>query len=154
MGMQQNRRQAKHFDGRILHWCIRNRNALVQKEIQQDFGRRQKRLLIAEKSPDLYDGTVNIFPISSSAYWKVQEDSQTPVGFPAPQYTGIPALNHWFRYATVPDREKHLDSVLNNLHGLFNSMNTWSGNSKLNLTKEFVEAELLHRPLQKIRRAS
>jgi hypothetical protein len=144
-----NRKQAKHLEGRILHWCIHGRNALVIKEIQQDFQKRQKRLAMADRRQDLYDGTVKIFPISSSAYWKVRQESETPVGFPAEEYTGIPTLQHWLRYAAIPDREKHLDMALNALHGMFNAMQTWSSGFKgqLSLTKQFVNDVVLHRPL-------
>jgi GTP-binding protein EngB required for normal cell division len=148
--------QGKRLDARVLHWCIQHRNSLVKGEIQQDFAKRQKRLLISSKKQDLYDGKVDIFPISASAFWKVKEDMETPLGFPAVQYTGVPAFTHWLRHATVPDREKHLDRVLNTLQGLFNMMNTWSCNekTKLELTSEFVEEEVLQKPLQKLQKVS
>ncbi|OIW24673.1 hypothetical protein CONLIGDRAFT_692138 [Coniochaeta ligniaria NRRL 30616] len=146
--LHSNRKQAKHLNGRILHWCIHGRNALVKKEIQMDFQRRQKRLATASQRQDVYDGTVMTFPISSSAYWKVIEDSEPPVGFPADVYTGIPALQSWLRHSAIPDREKHLDMALNALHGLFNTMQIWSEfQGQLNLTKQFVNDEVLHRPL-------
>jgi hypothetical protein len=142
-------------EGRILHWCIHGRNGLVKKEIQADFQRRQKRLAMGDRN--LYDGTVNIFPISSSSYWKATEDSEAPVGFPAVEYTGIPALNHWFRYAASPDREKHLDAVLNTLHGLFNIMQTWSSTEfqgQINHSKQFVHDQVLYQPLHKLGQVS
>lgn len=154
--IQQNRKSAKHLNGRILHWCIQSRNSLVKAEIQHDFMRRQKRLLaVGMRQDDIYDGTVNIFPISSTAYWNVQQDSEKPVGFPAEEYTGLPALNDWLRSATVADRERHLDSLLNGLHGLFNLMKTWScGQNHLSLTKDFVSREVLQQPLVKLQGVS
>lgn len=156
MLMNKNTEQSKRLDARILHWCIQQRNSLVKGEIQQDFAKRQKRLLISSKKQDLYDGNVSIFPISASAFWKVKEDREKPNGFPTAQYTGVPAFTHWLRYATVPDREKHLDRVLNTLQGLFIMMNTWSCNekTKLELTREFVEAEVLQKPLLKLQKVS
>lgn len=148
--LQKNRKQAKFLEGKILHWCIHARNSLVKKEIQKDFKRRQERLSMEHLRHDLYDGTVKTFPISSSAYWKAARDSETPAGFPAVEYTGIPAVKHWLRYAAIGDREKHLDMGLNVLHGLFNTMQAWSSfefQGELSLTKKFVNAEVLHRPL-------
>jgi hypothetical protein len=148
--LQANRKQAKYLKGRLLHWCIQVRNVFVDKKIQADFERRQERLAIATRQPDLYDGTVKTFPISSSAYWEVVQNSEAPVGFPAAEYTGVPALKHWLRYAAIPDREKHLDTVLNALHGLYNAMHAWSSlelQCELSLTKQFVNDEVLHRPL-------
>lgn len=148
--LQVNRKEANHLKGKILHWCIHGRNASVKKEIQKDFQKRQQRLaMVDRRQDDLYDGTVNIFPISSSAYWRVSQDTETPVGFPAKEYTGIPALQHWLRYAAIPDREKHLDMVLNGLHGMFNTMETWSSEfqGELSLDKKFVINNVLHKPL-------
>ena len=155
--LQLNQKRARTIDGKVLHWCIRGRNAIVDKQIQADFDRRQKRLQLANLRPDLYDGTVKTFPISSTAYWKVTDDTEPPEGFPAVEYTGIPAMKHWFRYAAIPDREKHLDMALNALHGLFNAMQGWSSfdlQGELRLTKQFVSDEVLHRPLHTFDTAS
>lgn len=122
----------------------------MTKEIQGDFQRRQKRMAMEHLRQDLYDGTVKTFPISSSAYWKTTKDSEFPVGFPGAEYTGIPAVKHWLRYAAIPDREKHLDMGLNVLHGLFNTIQAWSSSGlqgELSLTRKFVNVEVLHRPL-------
>jgi hypothetical protein len=148
------REQAKRLHGRVLHWCIRSRNNRVMKDINKDFAKRQKRLQTNSNNAALYDGHVNIFPVSSSVFWKIKEDAEPPVGYPTVQYTGVPAFTHWLRYATVPDREKHLDRILNKLHGLLNAMNAWSSNGKetLVLTQEFVETEVLQVPLSKLRK--
>ncbi|KAB5542804.1 hypothetical protein GE09DRAFT_1289470 [Coniochaeta sp. 2T2.1] len=147
---QRNRKKAKDLNGLIRHWCITSRNAFVKKHMQQDFKRRQQRLAAVTTRPDLYDGDVNIFPVSSTAYWQVTQDTESPIGFPAKEYTGVPALQHWLRYAAIPERERHLNMVLNALHGLYNTMHTWSSASKasLRLTKKFVNDEVLHRPLE------
>ncbi|KAB5566086.1 hypothetical protein GE09DRAFT_1283951 [Coniochaeta sp. 2T2.1] len=147
---QRNRKKAKDLKGLIRHWCITSRNAFVKKHMQQDFKRRQQRLAAVTTRPDLYDGNVNIFPVSSSAYWEVTQETESPIGFPAKEYTGVPALQHWLRYAAIPERERHLNMVLNALHGLYNTMHTWSSASKgsLRLTKKFVNDEVLHRPLE------
>jgi hypothetical protein len=148
--LQLNRKQAKRLKGHILHWCIRARNAIVDRHIQEDFERRQKRLAVAALRQDLYDGSLKTFPISSSAFWKVTDDSERPTGFPGPKYTGIPALRHWLRYAAIPHREEYLDMSITALHGLFNVMQGWSSfdmQGELNLTKRFVSDKVLNRPL-------
>jgi hypothetical protein len=106
---------------------------------------------------NLYDGTLKTFPISSSAYWDSIDDvTQSPVGFPALEYTGIPALKHWLRYAAIPDREKHLDMGLNTLHMLFNQMQVWSSfdpSGEVTLTKKFLNDVVLKKPLDKFEKS-
>lgn len=141
--------RASQAEGQILYWCIKLRNAKVQADIQTDFSKRQGR--IPTQNKELYDGKVSMFPISASAFWNVQENEiNRPVGFPTMNYTGEPALTHWLRYATAPAREKHLDTILNALNSLLNLMKAWSCNTKLDLTNDFVEKQVMHMPLHKL----
>ena len=82
------------MNGRVGHWCITRENSFVKKQMQQDFKRRQQRLAAVTMHPDLYDGEVKIFPVSSAAYWQVSQDNEPPIEIPAQEYTGIPALQH------------------------------------------------------------
>ena len=145
---------AKHFEGYIHYWCTQSRNRRVQEDIEKDFQRRQKRI-VGKDQRDLYDGTVKIFTISSKAYWKIQEESEKPAGFPDIRYTGILEFRTWLRYATVTERERHLNMTLHAFHGLFNGMNTWSTNEwkePLTLTKGFIEKQVLNKSLDKLKK--
>lgn len=97
---------------------------------------------------------MKIFPISSKTYWRVEEETEKPVGFPSLRYTGILAFRSWLRYATVAERERHLDMTLNAFHGLFNGMDTWSTNEwkePLVLTKDFIQSQVLDASLKKLK---
>ena len=159
---EQNRKSVKSLEGFRLHWCISRRNQHVEKDIQQDFGRRQKRLLVGTEKDSageegLYDGTIKILKISSKAFWEITDDAKSPLGFPNELYTGVPEIRLWLRYASAADRERHLDMILNAYHGLFKGMNTWSTNEwkePLNLSEEFIRENVLQKSLGKLRTVS
>jgi len=68
-----------------------------------------------------------VFPVSVQAFWAHQNDEEEPpVGFPNIYYTGMPSLEAWISKATAPERQRHARSMLNSLHGLLNSVRTWS----------------------------
>ena len=113
---------------------------------------------MSAKRKDLYDGTVNIFPVSASSYWAIpyakKHGQDAPLGFPEVTYTGIPALKAWLQEATMEERSKHLGTTLNTFLGLFNGMKTWSSDEWINLQAHldpaFIKRELLDKPLKEL----
>jgi hypothetical protein len=131
-------------EGEIIFICVKERNRLLELRFNNDFARRQRRVVTEELS-EAYDGTVQVCPISAMAYWGIKEEKAIP-GFPSEQYTGVPNLAHWIRSATLTEREHHITGVLNDLNGLYNRMHTWSreesAQTKVEVDREWVEARL------------
>ncbi len=67
---------------------------------------------------------VDVMPVSSKAYWSLQEQSQDKplVGYPTDDYTGVPALRAWIRNASVPARQRHALTLLRRLNVLFEKL--------------------------------
>ncbi|KAI1347306.1 hypothetical protein F5Y01DRAFT_329754 [Xylaria sp. FL0043] len=100
------RRRLIELDSKITFTCIRARNKFLRERIEQDFQKRQARLVT--KSPEMqkiYNGQVSVCPTSSKAFWKCKCPMGRMAGFPGESYTGIPGLQ----------REEHVDGLLNRL---------------------------------------
>ena len=111
------------------HAAITLRNRHVNDRIQNDFRLRQKRVTRNDSS-DLYDGTVEVFPVSADAYWGLKAEGEKHCGFPDALYTGIPRLRQWLIEVTFPAREKHLDATLNSTSRLFYGIQKWANTEK------------------------
>ncbi|KAI1654934.1 hypothetical protein F4813DRAFT_392184 [Daldinia decipiens] len=134
----------------IVFQCVKNRNRFLENRIQRDFQRRRSSLIPGdEENKDIRDDVVSVCPFSSKAFWGYisGEKSELVAGFPDERYSGIPNLSQWIREATIPDRESHAQRILHDLHGLYNTIRTWSENewshSRLQIDKEWVVQEVL-----------
>ena len=147
-------RRQQTLMGYKLFWCIQARNQWLRRRIESDFARRQKRFVLPGQE-DLYDGKVNIFPVSASAYWKIlnakENVDKPPLGFPYGTYTGIPAFRTWLSCATIEERERQLDAILHTFSGLFHDMKAWSSdvwtNFHSHLDTEFLMREVVDKSI-------
>jgi hypothetical protein len=113
------------------------RNEHIEKAIKKDFARRQKALLRdGRKNPKQYDGSVDIIPVSATAYRDLLKGRKA-AGFPTKNHTGIPRLRQWLVDSTVEQREEHLDTMLNALRRLLNSGIQWLMKNSSDLALEF-----------------
>ncbi|KAK3384216.1 hypothetical protein B0T24DRAFT_567361 [Lasiosphaeria ovina] len=119
-------------EGRLRWACMRMNGERIAKAIRSDFKERQKKLLnkkikgaAAAASGALYDGSVEVFPVSAMAYRDLLKPKKVS-GFPSTVYTGIPRLGQWIRATTLDKREDHLNRLLNALCRLFHEMQSWS----------------------------
>lgn len=120
--------------------AISLRNKFVQARIRKDFQRRQRRVVVKDKKC-LYDGTVEIFPVSTVGYWTSCVANLEPIiGFPTLNHSGIPKLKQWLHEATFQTREDQLDRTLSGLSRLFSSMHGWARKQDEALNREDAEA--------------
>lgn len=119
MGIEENRREASALKECLEQTAVSMRNQDITQRIQSSFLKRQQdaRLL---KSDELHDGTVEVFGTSARAYWKSKHpDGEKARGFPDETHSGIPRLRQWLLEAMFSQREKQLDTTLNDLLTLF-----------------------------------
>lgn len=142
----------------IIHFvCVCDRNCILKERLAQDFKKRQAHIATTGLSPN-YDGTVSVFPVSSTAFWKCLCDENRLPGFPAVAYTGIPQLCRWIRGSTIKEREAHIDAMLNSLHTVFNSLSTWSNDgwdcTKITASSEWAEKAVFEPIVEKLEKVS
>ncbi|KAK0709452.1 hypothetical protein B0T26DRAFT_754658 [Lasiosphaeria miniovina] len=123
-------KELETIEGRLRWACMRMNGERIAKAIRSDFKERQKKLLSektkgAAASGGLYDGSVEVFPVSAMAYRDLQKPKKV-LGFPSLNYTGIPCLSRWIRTTTLDKRNEHLDRLLNALCRLFLEIQSWS----------------------------
>ncbi|EFX00230.1 hypothetical protein CMQ_7232 [Grosmannia clavigera kw1407] len=115
-----------YYKGLMTFLCIKARNARVEKKILMDM-RRKKARFRKNKTGPFTEEAINVLPVSSSSFWNLQNSESTPSpGFPAVEYTGIPALRAWINRATIPARQNHALSILHRLNAVLNVLWTWS----------------------------
>lgn len=113
-------------EGQMKFFCIKARNERVEKKILSDMKRKRTRFQ-KKKRPAIVDEPISILPVSSNSFWDLKKpDSAQSPGFPAVNYTGIPALSTWIRRATIPARQNHALSMLHRLNAILNVLWTWS----------------------------
>ncbi|OTA96176.1 hypothetical protein M434DRAFT_28035 [Hypoxylon sp. CO27-5] len=151
------KKKLKDVEGHILFLCVKDRNEFLEDRIQQDFQRRQAVISDGDQGcfKDTYDGRVSICPISAKAFWQCDADEEPVVGFPTRFYSGIPNLSQWIRNATIQERETHANSMLRELHRLYNLIQTWSKeewkHNRFHVNREWVEEELFPPIYDKLR---
>lgn len=127
--------------------CVSMRNDHIINAIERDFAQRQKTLARDVYHNDVYDGSVDVIPVSATAFRDILKDRE-PMGFPTLAHTGIPRLRRWLEDAMLEQREDHLDTLLHALQRLFSTIQRWSntnlGHQAIVFSREAVE-ELLAR---------
>lgn len=132
--------------------CVWMRNRHIKKAIRRDFAQRQKILARERRHRNEYDGSVDVIPVSATAFRDHLKDREPP-GFPTVRHTGIPLLRRWLADSTLERREKHLDALLHALQRLFSSIQQWSltncGGQAIQFSRETVQ-DLLSRTHTKL----
>lgn len=116
----------KHF---IHHRAISTRNRRVMSNIRISLARNlddQDDMKMSVESPGELDFVLPIFPVSTRAFWELEDGQKAMHGFPTPAFTGVPAVKQWLHRATLSKREKHLDEVLDGYQSLLTMMRTYS----------------------------
>ncbi|KAI2777802.1 hypothetical protein F4815DRAFT_502118 [Daldinia loculata] len=149
-GLAKTERELEGITNHIIFQCVKNRNTFLESRIQRDFQRKRSSIIPDdEENKDIRDDVVSVCPFSSRAFWGCisGEKNELVAGFPEERYSGIPNLFQWIREATTPDREAHAQRILHELHGLYNTIRTWSKNewdhSRLQIDTEWVVHEVL-----------
>ncbi|KAI1325943.1 hypothetical protein F5Y16DRAFT_422331 [Xylariaceae sp. FL0255] len=137
----------QNFNNKIYFLCIKMRNSRIEKMIQTFLASNHKELARNNTEMEkIYDGTVSVIPVSSTAFWAVQKKEQMP-GFPEENYTGIPELAQWIRRATIAKREEHVNGILSRLHDQFNLVQLWSkserGRSRIKFNREDFDTHVM-----------
>lgn len=116
------------LESRRKYRCVWLRNQYITKRVRGDFARRQKKLSrLANYDRKKYDGSIEVFPVSASAFTDLLKRNKKPMnGFPSRLYTGIPRFRQWVDEAVFPYRENHLDSILGALQRLHDGIRRWS----------------------------
>ncbi|KAI1750725.1 hypothetical protein F4782DRAFT_548486 [Xylaria castorea] len=141
------KRRLVELDAVIIFTCIQARNRYLRERIGSDFRKRQARILTtAPGMKGHYDGRVTVCPTSAQAFWKCSETERV-AGFPSEPYSGIPGLASWIRSSTVPQREAHVDDLLNRLQAQYNTLQLWSKDkrklSDTPITRKSFEEDVL-----------
>ncbi|KAG6361351.1 hypothetical protein INS49_009576 [Diaporthe citri] len=119
MSIEGNRSEASAIKECLEQTAVSMRNRDIAERIQNSFLKRQQDAHLL-KSDELHDGTVEVFGTSARAYWKSKHpDGEKTRGFPDEIHSGIPRLKQWILEAMFIQREKQLDTTLNDLLTLF-----------------------------------
>ncbi|KAK0708182.1 hypothetical protein B0H67DRAFT_543670 [Lasiosphaeris hirsuta] len=113
------------LQGRQKWSCVQINCSSIATAIKETFAARQKRLVKENGENELYDGAVEVIPVSATAFRDLTK-RKSPVGFPGVNYTGIPRLRQWLADTALNRREEHLDAILNSLERLFLGIQRWS----------------------------
>ena len=141
--------QKEALVGAAIFRATRTRNEVLAKRIINHLKRRHE-AFTRDRPDGQGDATFQppqIFPVSVKVYWDISENSSDMVkGFPDVTFTGLPALIHWLREATIPQRERQVLSSLHRLVNLYNSLRTWSGecgSAQVKVTEEELEEKIV-----------
>ncbi|KAL4724222.1 hypothetical protein ACLX1H_008835 [Fusarium chlamydosporum] len=130
----------------LHHRATHTRNKRVKERMRENFAARQREfgdVGAAKKSRTEQDYVLPIHPISTKAFWELEEGGTPLDGFPNQRFTGIPAVEQWLHRATLSKREKHLDEVLDGYQSqlammrIYSQTNGQDGN--FNFTRSEVE---------------
>ncbi|KAF5571882.1 GTPase SLIP-GC [Fusarium pseudoanthophilum] len=129
----------------LNHRAVQTRNARVKQRIRSDFARRQRALDesdITRRPQNEEEYVLPILPVSTRAFWQLQNNDVPMAGFPTQRYTGIPAAEQWLHRATSGKREKHLDEVLECYQNLMTKMQIYSSPNGHDGRFDFTRAQV------------
>ncbi|KAL5620863.1 hypothetical protein FOBRF1_004109 [Fusarium oxysporum] len=132
----------KHW---LHHRASQTRNRRVKKRMRDDFATRQAEfdgVAPGQKSQHRQDYVLPIFPVSTKAFWQLQNNEAPLEGFPSIRFTGIPSAEQWLHRATLSKREKHLDETLDGYQSLMTMMKIYSQTSGQDGTFDFNRSEV------------
>ncbi|KAI0145431.1 hypothetical protein GGR57DRAFT_517135 [Xylariaceae sp. FL1272] len=140
---------------KIMFFCIKERNSLLEGKIQGVFADSQSALKGDDDNLSrIYDGKASICYTSAKAFWQCVNGEEQLAGFPDELYTGIPNLRTWIRKATIVKREEHTDAMLNRLYSQQHIARLWaadeSGRIKIEMSRDEFEREFLQGALEDI----
>ncbi|KAK4147453.1 uncharacterized protein C8A04DRAFT_24703 [Dichotomopilus funicola] len=131
--------------GRQKWECVWLRNQHIIEAIKRDFAQRQKTLARGMKNQSEYDGSVDVIPVSATAF-RDQLKGREPLGFMTAKHTGIPKLRQFLGDVTLEKREQRLDAMLNTLRRLFRTIHRWTSpdaqQTNLLLSRDTIEKDL------------
>ncbi|KAK3349591.1 hypothetical protein B0T25DRAFT_458228 [Lasiosphaeria hispida] len=135
--------KVSNLTGEAIYAAIKTRNQVLNTRILGHLKDRHDEFVDACPDSGSQFVVPNIFPVSTKAFWSLDESAQKRVnGFPSVAYTGIPALVQWLREATAPQRETQVLSLLNRYVGLYNNVQTWMDDKCKTTQKSFSAAQL------------
>ncbi|RFN49669.1 gtpase slip-gc, partial [Fusarium flagelliforme] len=130
----------------IAHRAIQTRNTRVMKRLRDNFALRQSGLGHSEQPHVDPDYVLPILPVSTRAFWQLENNEPHMIGFPGQMYTGVPAAEQWLHKATLLKRERHLDETLDEYQSLMTMMRLYSATNgqdgNFNFTRCEVEGAL------------
>lgn len=116
----------------LHHRASQTRNRRVKERMRDDFITRQAEyddVVPGQRSQNRHEYVLPIFPVSTKAFWQLQNNDAPLEGFPSVRFTGIPAAEQWLHRATLSKREKHLDETLDGYQSLMTMMRIYSQTS-------------------------
>ncbi|KAF5702645.1 gtpase slip-gc [Fusarium mundagurra] len=132
----------KHW---LHHRASQTRNRRVKKRLRDDFATRQAEfdgVAPGQTFSHHQEYVLPIFPVSTKAFWQLQNNEAPLEGFPGIRFTGIPAAEQWLHRATLSKREKHLDETLDSYQSLMTMMKIYSQTSGQDGTFDFSRSEV------------
>lgn len=133
----------------LHHRASQTRNRRVKKRMRDDFVTRQAEyddVAPGKTSQPHQEYVLPIFPVSTKAFWQLQNGEAPMEGFPTTRFTGIPSAEQWLHRATLRKREKHLDETLDGYQNLMTMMRIYSqtsgGDGSFNFSRSQVETAL------------
>ncbi|WZH49307.1 Dynamin_N domain-containing protein [Fusarium acuminatum] len=113
----------------LYHRAIQTRNTRVMNRLRADFASRHNRHDDSDaptQSQSEHEYVLPILPVSTRAFWQLENNDGPMTGFPNQMFTGVPAAEQWLHQATASKREKHLDGVLDGYQNLMTMMRIYS----------------------------
>ncbi|KAF5586418.1 gtpase slip-gc [Fusarium pseudocircinatum] len=115
----------------LHHRASQTRNRRVKERMRDDFITRQAEYddVPGQRPQSRQEYVLPIFPVSTKAFWQLQNNDAPLEGFPSIRFTGVPAAEQWLHRATLSKREKHLDETLDGYQSLMAMMRIYSQTS-------------------------
>ncbi|KAM5346358.1 hypothetical protein ACJ41O_009363 [Fusarium nematophilum] len=138
--------EIKHLNDWLCHKACQVRNKRVTERIHEDFLTRQDELRDTENDDedDMGDECwLPVLPISTSAFWELENEKAPIPGFPNKASTGIPAVAQWLHRATLESRMKHLDATLAERQNLMATMKSYSRKQTQGKELRFTKDDVL-----------
>lgn len=125
--LEKTQREAAAIKDWLEHAAVFLRTQDITSRVQKKFQNHHKDAA-STKNTVVRDEAVEVFGISSKAYWTSKEpDGVKLPGFPDEKYSGIPRLRQWLFETTFAAREDHLDATLCKLWGLLMDIDDLAG---------------------------
>lgn len=106
-----------------LHYtACQARNIHVQEQILETYTARQRELDHCNTN----EYALPMFPVSTEAFWRLEERKEPKMGYSTLEATGVPAAKRWLCKVTSSKRENHLDEMLNKYQSQLNLMKSYS----------------------------
>jgi hypothetical protein len=118
-----------HLRDWLYHRAIQTRNTRVMNRLCADFASKHNRHDESEapaQSQSEHEYVLPILPVSTRAFWQLENNDVPMTGFPNQMFTGVPAAEQWLHQATASKRERHLDGVLDAYQNLMTMMRIYS----------------------------